>query len=1365
MENFYDIKSGTKGKRYSFEELSCQIFRRELATTSNAFQRYRGDGGDGGVEAVFINEDLSEIGLQSKYWENNSFGYSEITQLTNSLEAAVKNHPNLNVYYISIPFNLTGTVAEGKRGKSQTDKFEEWRIKSESAYSLKIILWNSTVLFDLLHKHDKSGGIFKYWFDNNCLSIEQYEKYKEEVIAQAGRRYTPELNVNVPVYNILNYFSEKELLENDFKTILETLSKYQRNIIFKDNEKELFSKVNETIDYLIQSFNSLIYKKNNKLLLPISNSIDTILKIAREKEEYAFSDLKKKYGNKFHDGPQFRQFMAEYMCALPCALLDEIRDLEKDLEDIKEFVNSQNLQAYFSKTMIITGTAGIGKTHSIIDYMRKNILNTDFVFYGEDFSVQEPWIIIRDKLGLPSIVSKEELFQILSINAETKQTIGIIFIDAINESSDLSKWHSWLPVLIKDISYYDNLKLCISCRDTFLGEFEEEFFKYLIIKHNGFVGNEYLAISSFCDYYKLIPPSYPIFNTEFCNPLFLHLLCETVSDNQNKTFPKDQLGLLNVFQNFIRIKNKKISKICDIDEEDNLLEEVFKYVTNKMMEEKRRYLSYSDFKQIITSIHSSVSFSRSLVNVLEKESIITRIKVRNELKIRFSYDRLTDFYIANYLINDSYKDYLLDEKFCEENPSLVEMLAIIIPEKNDTEILEILDNDVLANAFINSLPWRSMESITYGTSIYVRKLMSLQKFAQELMNKILLLSAIPNNLLNADFIDDLFKEITMCDRDRFFTYYLMEDYDNCGSAYQLIKRACFSSFDCFSEDSLFLWAKILCWFCTASDRKVRDQSSKGLIRILQYQPSLCINLFDNFKDIDDEYILERLFQAVYSSFLLNNNFKDIECFANYIIKNNLLEKYSNIFLHDFLRLIIEMAKKNNTNYLPDEIYLKIINSSIKSNFEKVDEDIYNQLIQEEEFKGQDINFVNHWYTDFQRYILCKAIDIFDLEAANITIDDIYKWFVVNLKKLGYPGSRKGVFNFDKYLVATYGGGRGKPIEKERLSKKYYWILLHQIIGLLQNTCPLKPIIFYDEKESLLPRLLSLKLRDIDLTDLRYLNNKKYPELLVPNFKINNNVDLKDWITDDNDYYDENKLFSEIIDFENTIWIPINYLQDNKITLGCDEYPYKRSCILLSSSFVPNSDYKKMNDTVKKELANGNVYEYIPHDYNLFLGEVPDSRSYAEYKERNIISEKEYRDDIFTLIPSSLEMSRGKEWEYDCSFDSNNILFPSSFIIKKLKLTWDRNSGWINDNGKLIAFSQEINGHICLFIKKEEISKLLLQDDYKLIFRIYKEKIYVPNLRFTSSLHSKRIIFSFDGVSFSTIINYDDINDYREVEEE
>jgi hypothetical protein len=64
--------------------------------------------------------------------------------------------------------------------------------------------------------------------------------------------------------------------------------------------------------------------------------------------------------------------------------LDEIRELKKDIYDSKEFLNSENIKAYCSKTLIITGPAGIGKTHSIVDYMRNNSLSTDFVFFGED---------------------------------------------------------------------------------------------------------------------------------------------------------------------------------------------------------------------------------------------------------------------------------------------------------------------------------------------------------------------------------------------------------------------------------------------------------------------------------------------------------------------------------------------------------------------------------------------------------------------------------------------------------------------------------------------------------------------------------------------------------------------------------------------------------------------------------------------------------------------------------------------------------------------------------------------------------------------------------------------------------------------
>ena len=120
MENFYDIKSGLKGKRDSFEELSCQIFRRELYSAERNFQRYRGDGGDGGVVAVYINKDFSEIGLQSKYWENNSFGTSELSQLSDSLTTALANHPNLKQY-------VTVKTPTPKKQNESNVKYMPWR--------------------------------------------------------------------------------------------------------------------------------------------------------------------------------------------------------------------------------------------------------------------------------------------------------------------------------------------------------------------------------------------------------------------------------------------------------------------------------------------------------------------------------------------------------------------------------------------------------------------------------------------------------------------------------------------------------------------------------------------------------------------------------------------------------------------------------------------------------------------------------------------------------------------------------------------------------------------------------------------------------------------------------------------------------------------------------------------------------------------------------------------------------------------------------------------------------------------------------------------------------------------------------------
>ena len=125
--DFYNIRSLSKGETDGFEELCCQLFYHEFIDDKNEYLRFRGDGGDGGVEALFIYENGSKIALQSKYWKDRKFGTSQITQLTKSINTAKSNHPEIQKYYITIPFNLTGKVSSGSRGKSQSEKFNKWK--------------------------------------------------------------------------------------------------------------------------------------------------------------------------------------------------------------------------------------------------------------------------------------------------------------------------------------------------------------------------------------------------------------------------------------------------------------------------------------------------------------------------------------------------------------------------------------------------------------------------------------------------------------------------------------------------------------------------------------------------------------------------------------------------------------------------------------------------------------------------------------------------------------------------------------------------------------------------------------------------------------------------------------------------------------------------------------------------------------------------------------------------------------------------------------------------------------------------------------------------------------------------------------
>lgn len=110
----------------AFESLCCHLFEISVKGLLEdgediSFRRYRGAGGDGGVEAVLQVGGVDRAGLQAK-WFLSSLGDSQWRQIKGSIDRAMAVHPNLTDYVVCLPRDLGGPKGDGKRCES--DRWE-----------------------------------------------------------------------------------------------------------------------------------------------------------------------------------------------------------------------------------------------------------------------------------------------------------------------------------------------------------------------------------------------------------------------------------------------------------------------------------------------------------------------------------------------------------------------------------------------------------------------------------------------------------------------------------------------------------------------------------------------------------------------------------------------------------------------------------------------------------------------------------------------------------------------------------------------------------------------------------------------------------------------------------------------------------------------------------------------------------------------------------------------------------------------------------------------------------------------------------------------------------------------------------------
>jgi hypothetical protein len=180
-----------------FEELCCQLAASEDVPAGSRF--IRNGTPDGGVEGYLTCPDNSEHGWQAKYFFE--IGNSQWQQLDDSVQTVLEKHPALHRYTVCLPIDLPDARIGGQQSLRQkwdarVEKWAEWT--ADRNMYVEFDFWGQSQLLTRLALERHAGRCW-FWFHAIELSPAWFCRHLEEVIAAAGPRYTPQVNVELPI--------------------------------------------------------------------------------------------------------------------------------------------------------------------------------------------------------------------------------------------------------------------------------------------------------------------------------------------------------------------------------------------------------------------------------------------------------------------------------------------------------------------------------------------------------------------------------------------------------------------------------------------------------------------------------------------------------------------------------------------------------------------------------------------------------------------------------------------------------------------------------------------------------------------------------------------------------------------------------------------------------------------------------------------------------------------------------------------------------------------------------------------------------------------------------------------------------------
>ena len=1011
-------------------------------------------------------------------------------------------------------------------------------------------------------------------------------------------------------------------------------------------------------------------------------------------------------------------------------LIDQIRDMQ-DVEALAK-----------EKFLFITGDAGCGKTHHLCHVVESLCQHVNvYLLFGMDFCAnKDPEKTICEILCWKNNNALKEL----NDEMVKKGKYATFFIDALNEGAGTFFWHEKLPQLKSIFESYKNIKLVVSVRTM-------EPDDALI---NQFKGWNMRSISGFSDigvaierYFKnshiAEDPQDYINVQEFRKPLFLKIFCKAFYSLPLEN--RKDIDILQLYSIYFCDRNYEVSLGADEDPQRN--------VTLRMMSQigERSLLSYNccDIPrekaiQIGNKLCHFRTWSKNLYHNLLKANLLMEYNTREGMKTAFEYDSMGDYLRAycmlmynkndnermNHLlrlVSDRNKKMLNQKEWNHLYNTITAFLSVWNPDKTVWKRIEFTDGS-LSRMLLDSLSLRNMQSskstlhdddiaaIVIKNDDYLKPDFIFKNFS---LYRNHLIAPIHEKLLKMDMVE----------RDERWTINVNRLLDDYSYLYTI------NQVEINNEKDCIVYVHLLCWLLTSSHPKLRYNVTRRIHAILLDRQELCTQLINSFYKVNDPYILQGVYSAVYGVLLVTRNAELAHNVTELIYINyykNIINVPSEISVRCWTLKIIELNSVLNPT---DNYWVRSQPPYVRTDNLMVTSD--NKFKSELYFgtdRGSIRLYTSLFQWDFNRYIIgtnSRANSQTYIKDDNgVLLQDITNAVAYRIKEV-YKYSRH-ISNYDSSLPYN-----SRMINShERIGKKYQWIALGEVKAYLSDTCKMTKDWWSKE-----------------------LAEKPYPwydnirDSFDPTLKIDENAlgidsDLFETVKYSNIFEDDSHEWSEsrdnapipyiiISDKEGKEWVNITGYQTVRQTKDGES---RESFLYYCPCLVKNENVLAFEEWAKNQNFYGRWMPENTGNYEFLWNEFPWSDSYKQMHndEFEIHSHNAPCNVMLPYCAQLQENTEGIEDEVDFS---STVYMPNADLCAFHKLhTAER--GIIRDNNdRIVALNRDIAGDILhsFVIHRDLLDEYLKAKNLTLFYcnlgekQLYSESQLVFTQRFSGCL--------------------------------